>query len=129
MGSGIVRMNQGLEALATTLKGELRAWFDQPNEVSIRLQELQEQIDAMKGVIGARAASDASRALSGSKRTIQANRQREAADVIAAACREFGVILDAKAPLKRTPRKKGKKPTPPADASHVVSDSPETNTQ
>ena len=105
-------MKRRLEEITGTLKADLGRWLEEDDEASRGLQELQGRLESLRPALGARAVAAASRALCGSTRSIRASRQREAADAIAAACRELGVILEPKAPLKRAPRRKAAKPEP-----------------
>lgn len=99
-------MPETIQQIASTLAQQIEAWLKRPDEASLGLQELRERLGALRGSIGAGATSDALRAISGVDRNIRATRQRQAADAIAAACREVGVILEPRPPLKRAPRKK-----------------------
>ena len=118
-------MTETIQQISADLAQRLRAWLEQPDEATAGLQELQERLEALRSSLGARAVAEASRALSGSSRTIRAIRQRKAADTIAAACRELGIILEPKAPLKRAPRKKANKPAPtPTPAQPVGEGTP-----
>ena len=120
-------MPQTIQQIAGDLAQRLAAWLEQPDEAFLGLQELRERLGALRGSLGVPATSGALRELSGAERSIRASRQREAADAIAAACRELGVILEPKAPLKRAPRRKVAKPSPtpaPVAAGAVVEGTP-----
>ena len=109
-------MPETIQDITADLVRRLGGWLEQPDEASAGLQELRERLDALKGTLGGAATSEALRALSGSEKSIRASRQREAANAIAAAVRELGVNLEAKAPLKRAPRKKAAA-KPPAETA------------
>ncbi len=108
-----------LGPITATLTRQLDTWLQEPDEATNGLQELRERLGALKGTIGPRATSEALRALSGSEKSIRASRQRQAAEAIARACRELGIILEPKAPLKRQPRKRTARPSAPQEAGEV----------
>ena len=99
-------MPESIQEIAASLARRLETWLEAPNEATTGLDELRKRIEALRGSIGAGATSEALRALSSSEKSIRATRQREAADAIASACRELGVVLSPGAPLKRTRRKR-----------------------
>jgi hypothetical protein len=112
-----------LEQIARELAEQLEAWLDAPNSASEGLDELRNKLQALGGIIGKKAASDALRALHGSERDIRRSRQREAADRLVEVGRPLGIPLVAGMPLKRqrkaapAPKKLGGDPsaagTPP----------------
>lgn len=106
----MVFMEKTIEHISVAFARQLAVWLEEPSEASRGLQELRERLQDLGGTIGAPAKNEALRALSGSEKSLRASRQREAAEAIAAACREVGVILEAKAPLKRQSRKRIAKP-------------------
>ena len=108
---------ESLQDILSDVTPRLSEWLDRPDdEASLGLQELRTRLDALKGTIGG-AATAALKELAGAEKTIRASRQREAADAIALAVRELGINLEAKAPLKRSARKRSKPPVPRAEAA------------
>ncbi len=112
-------MPETIQQISAALVQQLGTWLEEPDEAVAGLTELRERLGALRGTIGAGAATEALRALSGSEKSIRASRQREAADAIARACRELGIRLEPGAPLKRTPRKKSAKPAAPQVAEQA----------
>ena len=94
-------MPETIQTIAADLTKRVGEWLSQPDEASAGLSELRERLEALRGTIGAGAATDALRALSGSEKTIRSSRQREAAVAISAALRELGIRVEPGAPLKR----------------------------
>lgn len=103
-------MPETLDSITADLSKRVAVWLEQPDEASLGLQELRERLGALRSTLGATATSGALRELSGAEKSIRSSRQREATEAIASACRELGIILEAKAPLKRAPRKRSPRP-------------------
>lgn len=110
-------MSETIQQISADLAQRLGAWLEQPDDASAGLQELRERLGALRGTLGASATSGALRELSGAEKSIKATRQREAADAIAAACRELGIRLEPGAPLKRVRKRAAKPASSPALAA------------
>lgn len=115
-------MADDLKTMTDRLAAELSSWLDQPTETGKKLASVREQLEGMKGEIGAEIINSTLKPLEQADKAAKRARQREAAEAIAAACKQHGVILIAGEPHKRSPRPPKKKPerkpeAPDADGS------------
>ena len=90
-----------LEQITSDLRQQLETWLQAPNSATQGVQEARRGLDALKGVVSARAISAALKSLQSADRDVERARQKEAADQIAASLRPLGINLAAQAPPKR----------------------------
>ncbi len=76
-------MDDQLRPILERMTAELSAWLEQPGEASKKLAALRTQIDELKGEIGTDGLADALKGLQQAERTVDRQRQREAALAIA----------------------------------------------
>lgn len=90
-------LNNILERFAA----ELQNWLASPSETSGKIAAMKKQIEALKGEVAAEPLNAAIKALEESDKQVRRQRQKQAADAIAAAMKPLGVMLVAKAPPKK----------------------------
>lgn len=87
---------------------ELQSWLDSPSDTSTQIAAMKKQIEGLKGEIGAEPLKAALKALEDGDRQVRRQRQKQAAEAIAAALKPLGIRLAHK------PAGKPKRSKPPA---------------
>lgn len=87
---------------------EVERWLGQPCDASRGLEELQQRIRLLAGVIGASAKREALKALASSEDEIRRQRLCEVAEAIVTATKPLGIPLRVASLRRRRPRRSAK---------------------
>ncbi len=122
-------MSETIHHITTQLTRQLQGWLDEPSETTAQIDELRSKVMKLGDTLGPEGLKATLKALQGGESQAHRERQREAADVIAAACRPLGIILDVKPPPKRIPKKRASKSeaSPPQLPATAIPTSTETS--
>ena len=99
-------MDTELSKIVERLTGELQRWLDQPGATAKNIEELKQRVSDLRSQLGATFLGDTLKQLEKADAEARRARQREAAEAIAEGCRGLGVVLAAKEPPRRKPRKR-----------------------
>ena len=90
-----------LRPIVQQFVSDLEAWLAQPSPEATKLDELRDQVNALKNSLGAAGLTDALKGFELAAKNAKRVKQREAAEIIAELCKPTGVILHAGEPPKR----------------------------
>lgn len=106
-------MSDDINTITDHLVAQLHGWLSQPTPLMKQIEELAKQVQELKDSgVSTAAFNDTLKQLVKAETEAKRIRQKQAAEAIAAACKELGVVLEAQDPPKRQRRKK----TPASDA-------------
>jgi|GEM_PF-2925532 len=99
-------MDDELKIIVSRMVDDLKPWLEKPSATSEKIARLREDAAALQSELGPGILGDLTKQLQQAESEAQRARKRQAANAISEICRGLGIVLEAKDPLKRAPRKK-----------------------